>query len=137
MMVVAIAFAALAVGYLVLQSQGFLGQGGAEGVPRVSAPEFKQLLEKTPDAILLDVRTPEEYREGHLAKSILIPVDRVASSAPGVLTKKDVPLLVYCRSGNRSQSAVRTLKKLGYTNVTELSTGIIGWSRAGYSVVRD
>jgi rhodanese-related sulfurtransferase len=120
-----------------LHGQGLLGQGGSDGVARVGPEEFKQRLEKTPGAILVDVRTPEEYREGHLAKSLLIPVDRVAASAASALPKKDAPLLVYCRSGSRSSVAAATLKKMGYTNITDLSTGILGWSRQGYPVVRD
>jgi len=137
MMVIAFALVALAAGYVVLHGQGLLGQGGSDGVARVGPEEFKQRLEKTPGAILVDVRTPEEYREGHLAKSLLIPVDRVAASAASALPKKDAPLLVYCRSGSRSSVAAATLKKMGYTNITDLSTGILGWSRQGYPVVRD
>src|SRR5574341_1203831 len=114
MMVIALGLLALAIGYSVLQGQGSPALRGAGGVTHVGPEEFKRRLEQTPGAILVDVRTPEEYREGHLAKSLLIPVDRVADSAPAALPDKNAPLLVYCRSGRRSATAAEILKRMGY-----------------------
>ena len=70
-------------------------------------------------AVLLDVRTPQEYKEGHVPKSKNVPlqmIDKVTS----VVTTKETPLFVYCYSGSRSSQAVNTLKRMGYSNVTNI-----------------
>ena len=70
-------------------------------------------------AVLLDVRTPEEYRSGHIPGSKNIPlqtIDRVAS----VAENKDTALYVYCQSGARSRQAAGVLKQMGYTNVNNI-----------------
>jgi len=72
-----------------------------------------------PGAILLDVRTPQEYREGHIPGSQNVPlqtIDKVAS----VAENKEVPLFVYCHSGGRSRQAVQLLRQMGYSNVTNI-----------------
>ena len=79
----------------------------------------------TPGALLLDVRTPEEYREGHLPGSQNIPLpflDRVGE----VAKQKAAPLFVYCLSGSRSGQAVRILSSMGYTSVKNIG-GIAGY----------
>lgn len=79
-----------------------------------------------PDAILLDVRTPQEYREGRIpgSKNVPLPtIDKVAS----VAENKDVPLFVYCYSGARSRQAVGQLERMGYTRATNIG-GIAAYS---------
>lgn len=66
--------------------------------------------EKTEDAVLLDVRTPEEYDEGHLPGSVNLPLDRIETIA----IAPSRPLFVYCRSGARSAQACSILKRRGY-----------------------
>ena len=71
------------------------------------------------NAVLLDVRTPREYREGHIPGSKNVPlqtIDKVAS----VAENKDTVLFVYCYSGARSRQATATLQHMGYTNVTDI-----------------
>ncbi|MBQ4578009.1 MAG: rhodanese-like domain-containing protein [Clostridia bacterium] len=73
----------------------------------------------TPGAVLLDVRSPQEYREGHIPGSQNVPlqtIDKVAT----VTENKDTPLYVYCRSGARSRQAVQRLGQMGYRNVTNI-----------------
>ena len=73
----------------------------------------------TPGAVLLDVRMPQEYREGRIPGSQNVPlqtIDNVAS----VVENKDVPLYVYCYSGGRSRQAVQRLGQMGYCNVTNI-----------------
>jgi len=93
---------------------------------KISAEDAKQRLDSEKGIILLDVRTPEEYRQKHIPNSTLIPVNVLASEAEGKLTNKDAEIIVYCRSGNRSASAVKILNKLGYTHVYDLG-GINRW----------
>jgi len=80
---------------------------------------------KTPNAILLDVRTSEEYREGHIPGSKNLDVSSIRS-AGSVIRDKQAPLFVYCYSGSRSARAVSALKSMGYTNVNNIG-GISGW----------
>ena len=76
-------------------------------------------FQRTSGAVLLDVRTPEEYRSGHIPGSRNIPlqtIDRVDS----VAENKDTALYVYCQSGARSRQAAGMLKQMGYTNVNNI-----------------
>jgi len=73
----------------------------------------------TPGAVLLDVRTSEEYRDGHIPGSKNVPlqtIDKIAS----VAENKDTALFVYCYSGARSRQAVGQLQRLGYTHVNNI-----------------
>lgn len=75
------------------------------------------VLERRPDYLLIDVRTPAEYASGHIPTAINIPVDRIGNPPP--TGEKDVLIIVYCRSGNRSAAARKLLLDLGYTNVVD------------------
>lgn len=71
------------------------------------------------EALVLDVRTPEEYETAHASRAINLPLQDIQA---GVMPtpQKDTPLYVYCRSGNRSAEAARLLKNQGYANVTDI-----------------
>ena len=72
-----------------------------------------------PGAVLLDVRTPQEYREGHIPGSKNVPlqtIDKISS----VADNKNIPLFVYCYSGGRSRQATAMLQHMGYTNVQNI-----------------
>ncbi len=100
---------------------------------RVDVEEFHDLLNSDSNAFLLDVRTQSEWDEEHIAESYLIPHDQIDSRSSELPEDLDAPIYVYCRSGNRSQTASQSLIDLGYTNIIELKTGINGWTEAGYS----
>ena len=70
-------------------------------------------------AVLLDVRTPQEYREGRIPGSINIPLQSL-STADQIPAGKDAPLFVYCHSGARSSQAIRLLAGMGYTNTKNI-----------------
>ena len=73
----------------------------------------------TPGAVLLDVRTPQEYSEGHIPGSKNVPLqslDKIRS----IVENKDTELFVYCYSGARSRQAVATLGQMGYTKVNNI-----------------
>lgn len=88
--------------------------------------EAKRNLEEDPSIILIDVRTPEEYADLHIPGSVLIPLDTIKNEAEKKLTDKEATVYVYCRSGNRSASAAKTLAELGYTKVYNIG-GISTW----------
>ena len=77
-------------------------------------------------AVLLDVRTPQEYREGHIPGSQNVPLQQL-DNIEEVTENKDTVLYVYCRSGARSRQAVSLLKHMGYTNVHNIG-GIAAYS---------
>ncbi len=76
---------------------------------------------KLPDnAVLLDVRRIEEFNAGHIDGAVLVPHDTIAEKIGAVVPDKNAPVYIYCRSGRRSAIAVEAMKKLGYTNLTDL-----------------
>ena len=75
--------------------------------------------QRTSGAVLLDVRTPEEYRSGHIPGSKNIPLQTI-DRASSVAENKDTALYVYCQSGARSRQAAGVLKQMGYTNVNNI-----------------
>ena len=89
--------------------------------------EIDTLVEEAagvPGSVVVDVRTPEEYKAGHIPGSVNVPLDRLE----GIRTVADpkTPLYVYCRSGARSASATGMLRRSGYENVTDMG-GILSW----------
>lgn len=94
-----------------------------------SAPDInraEELLAHTKGAKLVDVRTPEEYRSGHIKGSISVPLDQLEDQIKGAVPCRDTPLYLYCRSGARSGRALTVLKDMGYTNLTNLG-GVMSW----------
>lgn len=107
-----------------------------QGLSSLSAQDFSELLRQKPDLMLLDVRTPSEYAEGHLPNSVNVDVlapdfERRAAEVLG--SQRSVAL--YCRSGHRSKQAATQLTRKGYT-VYELSTGWMGWVEAALPTAR-
>ena len=93
---------------------------------QISQEEAKSIMDTESNFIILDVRTEEEFAEGHIENAILIPDYEIVSKAEEVLKDKSQLILVYCRSGRRSQLAAEALVELGYTNVKEFG-GFIDW----------
>ena len=92
----------------------------------ITAEEAKQIMDSEEGYIILDVRTQEEYDQGHIPGAIVISHEEIAEKAEDVLTDKNQLILVYCRSGRRSKIAAEALVELGYTNIKEFG-GIIDW----------
>ena len=118
-------FLLLAVLLLTACGQDIENDQGAVYV-NITAEEAKQIIDSEEGCIILDVRTQEEYDQGHIPGAILIPDTEIKAKAEEVLTDKDQLILVYCRSGRRSKIAAEALVELGYTNIKEFG-GIIDW----------
>lgn len=99
----------------------------------VTVDEAKALLEANPSIVIVDVRTLEEYAGGHLEGALLLPVSELESRLDELSTEDE--LLIYCRTGNRSQSAMTILETQGYTKLYHLTDGITAWIQAGYPTV--
>lgn len=99
----------------------------------ISVQELKASLDAGEKLLLLDVRTPEEYTgDGHVAGSVLIPVDQVESRLSEI--PKDTPVVCICRSGNRSRTACETLAANGYSGLRNVEGGMRAWAAAGYPI---
>lgn len=107
------------------QGQASAAQG-QPAVRQMTAEQAKELMGKEDDFILVDVRTQEEYDEGHIPGAILIPNETIGDTEIELLPNKDQLILVYCRSGVRSSQAAAKLAKLGYTQIVDMG-GIINW----------
>lgn len=93
---------------------------------KITAQEAKEIIDTEENVAIVDVRTAEEYAQGHIPDSILIPGTQIRDLAPDMLPDLDQTILVYCRSGNRSETAAKILIDMGYTNVMDFG-GILDW----------
>ena len=91
-----------------------------ERVPASSAMVVSPEDDAAHDVVLVDVRTPEEYRAGHKEGALNIPVDEVEQLAPQLLPDKNAVILLYCRTGKRADKAMETLRKMGYSHLENL-----------------
>ena len=92
----------------------------------VSSEEARKAMEEEDGYIILDVRTKEEYLEGHIKDAVNIPNEVIAEDAETILKDKDQKIYVYCRSGRRSKEACKKLAELGYRKVIDFG-GILDW----------
>lgn len=106
---------------------------------RLVTPQDGAAIQADPpaDLVVLDVRTTEEFAEGHLDGAIMVDfyapdfADQLADLDP------DVPYLLYCRSGNRSGQAADLMADLGFADVADIDGGIVAWADAGLEIVRN
>ena len=104
-----------------------------DGVTHVDAKGAAKLLSEKDEKkkpVILDIRTPEEFQEGHLegAKNIDFKADDFSEKIAKL--DRDKPYVVHCRSGGRSGQSLETFKKLGFKNIIHLDGGILGWQEA-------
>ena len=93
---------------------------------QINMNEAITMMAEETDYIILDVRTQEEFVAGHIPNAINIPHENIGTTEIPELPNKDLLILVYCRSGNRSKQASEKLVALGYTNIVEFG-GINSW----------
>jgi thioredoxin 1 len=103
------------------------GQGEKKSLP-VAA--FAEELKKTPDALVLDVRTPEEFAGGHLDKAVNVDWNGDGFDAWAKKVDKEANIFIYCLSGGRSGSAASSLRQMGFKHVLEMEGGIMKWKAA-------
>lgn len=91
----------------------------------IELDELKQLQNE--GAIIIDVRSPQEYREGHIDGAISIPEYEMKRDIENIVKDKETKIVVYCSSGGRSKKAQKLLNKLGYYYVYNLYNGFINY----------
>lgn len=101
----------------------------------VDVAEFAAMVEEGQGA-LIDVRTPEEYAEGHLKGCTLMDFNGPAFRDEVATLDRERPVYVYCRSGARSGRAADIMKEMGFKQVYNLEGGILAWQRQGMPVVQ-
>ena len=100
----------------------------------IPAKDFQLLILTKGNVIILDVRTPKEVAAGRLANSVAI--DFYAPNFKQEVAKLDKtkPIMIYCHSGRRSAIAMSKMREMGFVEVYNLETGILGWNGAGYPI---
>ena len=113
-------------------------QNASAGSPAATSPQLiapvayvSQFRDEPTRHILVDVRTPEEFREGRIPGAVNIPLQSLQSRLAEL--PQDETIVLYCRSGNRSADAARILARAGYESVYDMG-GIIAWNAAGLPV---
>ena len=101
-----------------LSSCGTPGSSSS-GYRQISMDEAVKMMKDEKNYIILDVRRPDEFAEGHIPGAINVPNEEIGTAEIAELPNKSQLILVYCRSGRRSKEASEKLVKLGYTNIVE------------------
>lgn len=100
----------------------------ASGVNTVSAVELPQLINHD-SAIVVDISDTNEYKKGHIANAINLPLDTLSENLGKLRKHKNKPIVVTCRTGNRSPRAASILRKQGFETLYTLAGGIASWEK--------
>jgi rhodanese-related sulfurtransferase len=109
-----------------------IGANGSGNLAATISPQDAFAMYQKGEAYFLDVREVDEWNEYHAPNTTLIPLGELASRVNEV--PKDKPIVVVCRSGNRSDEGRDILKQAGFTNVTSMDGGLKTWRDLGYPV---
>jgi rhodanese-related sulfurtransferase len=110
----------------------------AQSAPmEISVQDFEKAYKANPKVPLLDVRTSGEYRSEHVPNGVNLDVNDLMNLGPKASAKipfpKDKTIYVICRSGNRSMTATKVLRSMGYTKAVSVSGGTMAWQRLGHN----
>ena len=99
-------------------------------IKSITVEELKSKIDNKEDLVLVDVRTPQEYNGplGHIDGALLMPVQTLADSVKNLEKYKDKTIIVYCRSGNRSQEGTKILQENGFKAINVLG-GMKAWNK--------
>lgn len=107
----------------------------ARGVGAVGAQDVVRLMNQ--GALLLDVRSAEDFAAGHIRGARSMPAEQLASGADSLKRYKDKPVVVYCEQGSSASGAMRELAQLGFSQVVNLRGGLRAWRAEHLPVARD
>jgi len=102
----------------------------------VDTKVFNSFLKEKKTAVLIDVRTPQEVAQGYIEGARNIDINSQDFRPKVEKLDKTQPVLVYCRSGRRSEAAMRYMQDQGFSEVYNLNGGILAWSQAGLPIVK-
>ena len=120
-----------------------LAAEAAQRVTEVMPWDVPDIMSENPGALLLDIRERDEFARARIANSLNVPRGILESAAewdyaetePSLVTARDKPVLIICRSGNRSAFAAETLLQMGFTDARSVKLGIKGWNDADQPLV--
>lgn len=120
-----------------------LAAEAADRIEEIMPWDVPDLIEAHPDALLLDIRERDEFARAHIKGSLNVPRGILESAAewdyaetePALVTARDKPVVIICRSGNRSAFAAETLLQMGFTDVRSVKLGVKGWNDADLDLV--
>lgn len=107
----------------------------ARGVGAVGAQDVVRLMNQ--GALLLDVRSAEDFAAGHIRGARSMPAEQLVSGADSLKRYKDKPVVVYCEQGSSASGAMRELAQLGFSQVVNLRGGLRAWRAEHLPVARD
>lgn len=120
--IVIIVLALILIVWLVSKQQNKYNDSTQAVVKKVSGDEARAVLKDKSNAKLIDVRSVGEYEQGHIKNSTLIPLHTIKNEVEKKIPSKDTPLILYCRSGNRTKQAIDILLDLGYTEIYDMGS---------------
>lgn len=110
-------------------------------IREISAADADEAIKKNPDTLVLDVREPAEWAEGHVPGALLVPrgmleakADLEYANREPRLADRTQPIIVHCASAARSAMAAAVLQQMGFTNVRSLAGGIVAWKEKGLPI---
>lgn len=103
-----------------------------KGVPSIDIDTYIAEYQGKNNHVLIDVRTPDEFKSGHVAKAKNIPLNTISKKMKSI--PKDKPVVLICRTGSRSGMAARQLAGAGYENILNLKGGVMRWQADGHSL---
>lgn len=115
----------------------FAGNMQAQTIKAISPAVFSDSLQTQQNFVLLDVRTPQEFKDGHLKNAINIDLNHTDFKNKLGLLDANKTFYVYCRSGKRSAAAAHKMKTLGFHTIYELDGGMLKWVEAGMQTVTE
>jgi rhodanese-related sulfurtransferase len=105
----------------------------------VTVNQARELIQKrarNPQFVILDVRTPEEFAQGHLSGAVNVNLMAPEFERRLGALDRGQTYLVYCRTGSRSAKAIQAMERLGFRSVYHMSEGIVGWQRKAFPLSR-
>ncbi|WP_338518605.1 rhodanese-like domain-containing protein [Alteromonas gracilis] len=108
----------------------------AKATSQASVVASPYLIERVAnnDWLLIDVRSPQEFAEGHIPGAVNMPHENINEYVSELEGHKDKPIIIYCRSGRRAKLAMKILEELDFSEVMHLEGDMLGWSASGMSV---
>lgn len=115
----------------------FFGKPSAsDNVTIVSIDEKIMQQAQAGEILLLDVRSPGEYADGHIPGAVNVPYDQIQRHQSVLEQQGDSPIVVYCRTGRRAAIFINEIEKYGFTNLQYMEGDMPGWQRAGLPVAK-
>ena len=113
-------------------------QCSAKATAQSSVAASPYLIERVANNewLLIDVRSPQEFADGHIPGAVNMPHDSINDYIADLEGHKDKPIIIYCRSGRRAQLAMKVLQDMDFSEVMHLEGDMLGWSAAGLPIDR-